>query len=262
MSLNSDKVIYLQGKTKIMIKWLAALIGYEIGRFPGAILGFLIGTFIDSYYGKRKVSGGFTSNYRRPQQVNLGDFELNLLSLSSLVIKADGQASQTELDYVRMYFARTYGKERANATFRTFNEVVKNRKVEAPRICNYLRARTSYEMRLQVLHFLFGVAHADGQVSSAEVNVLQEIAGYLGLNRYDFESIKAMFFKSADEAYKILEVDEKASEAEIKKAYRSMVKKYHPDKLNDMDEAYKKGAREKFDRVQEAYEKIRKERGF
>jgi len=90
---------------------------------------------------------------------------------------------------------------------------------------------------------------------------LQSIAGFLALNNRDFESIKAMFFKSADNAYKILEIEKSATDAEVKKAFRTMAKKYHPDKLHHMDEAYRSGAEDKFRMVQEAYEKIQKERG-
>jgi DnaJ like chaperone protein len=71
-----------------------------------------------------------------------------------------------------------------------------------------------------------------------------------------------MFFKSADDAYKILEIEKSASDSEVKKAYRTMAKKYHPDKLQHMDQAYQKGAQEKFNKVQEAYEQIQKERGL
>jgi len=71
-----------------------------------------------------------------------------------------------------------------------------------------------------------------------------------------------MFFQSADSAYKILEIEKDASVSEIKSAYRKMVKKYHPDKLIHMDEAYQQGAKEKFNEVQKAYEKLQKERGF
>src|SRR5699024_6692073 len=198
---------------------------------------------------------------QNPFQTSPGEFELNLLSLSSLIIKADGEVSQRELDYVRAYFVRTYGKDRANATFRTFNEVVKKQGIDAAQICQKMRAQTSYEMRLQILHFLFGIAMADGKIMDAELDALHRISSYLSINGHDFESIKAMFYKSSDEAYKILEVSKDASEAEIKKAYRNMVKKYHPDRLTGMDEAYIKMAREKFDKVQEAYDKIRKERG-
>ncbi|MBZ9630944.1 TerB family tellurite resistance protein [Salegentibacter sp. LM13S] len=245
-----------------MFKWIAAVIGYMYFRFPGAILGFIIGTLIDNW---TKGSGGaFKQMFgqQEEQKVSPGDFELNLLSLCSLVIKADGQVSQSEMDYVRSYFVQAYGKERANATFRTFNDLIKNREISASRISQYLAARTKYPARLQIIHFLFGIAQADGRVSEAEARVIQEIAGYLRIGRMDFESLKAMFFKSADNAYKILEIEKSATDAEVKKAYRNMVKKYHPDKLGHMDEAYRKGAREKFNKVQEAYDQIQKERGL
>lgn len=251
-----------------MVKWIAAFIGFEFARFPGAILGFIIGTIIDNYISRNKnartqyrTGSSFNPFGAQYQPVSPGKFEVNLLYLSAIIIKADGAISQSELDYVRVYFVKQFGRERANATFRKFNEV-RNQKLDPAQICQFLRPRTSYEMRLQILHFLFGIANADGKIAQAELNALNRIAQYLSINNHDFGSIKAMFFKSADEAYKILEVDKNASDSEIKKAYRTMVKKYHPDRLNGMDEAYIKGAREKFNKVKEAYDKIRKERGF
>jgi DnaJ like chaperone protein len=71
-----------------------------------------------------------------------------------------------------------------------------------------------------------------------------------------------MFYKSADSAYKILEIDKSATNDEIKRAYRNMVKKYHPDKLVHLGKEHQKGAEEKFRKVQEAYEQLQKERGF
>lgn len=242
----------------LMFKWILAILGLMFYKFPGAILGFIIGSFIDNMYGSRKSRPIFSSG---GSTVSPGDFELNLLSLASLVIKADGNVSQTELDYVRAYFVQAYGKERANATFRTFNEVIKNREISAQRIGLYLQQRTRYEVRLQIIHFLFSIAKADGHVSNAEVNMLHEISSYLNIMKRDFESIKAMFFKSVDNSYTILEIEKSATDAEVKKAFRTMAKKYHPDKLQHMDEAYRKGAEEKFRKVQEAYEHIQKERG-
>jgi DnaJ like chaperone protein len=187
---------------------------------------------------------------------------LHLLSLTSVVIKADGKVTQNELDYVRQYFVSSYGKERANAIFKVFNDVVKKNEVNTERTCQYLNARTRYESRLQILHFLFGIALSDGHVGGPELNVLQQIARYLRLSQGDFTSIKAMFVKDQDNAYKILEIDKSVPDNEVKKAFRTMAKKYHPDKLMDMDEAYRKGAQEKFQKVQEAYETIQKERGM
>jgi len=252
-----------------MLKYFTALIGYYTMRFPGALLGFIVGLLLEQYQTVQKEKnaqntgrgGGSFGNFQR-RPVSAQDFELHLLSLCSIIIKADGEASQRELDYVRQYFVSAYGKERANAIFRTFNEVVKKREISTQRISTFLGQRTRYEMRLQILHFLFGIAQADGRISPPELNKLNEIAGFFRVRMGDFESIKAMFFKNPDSAYKILEIDRTASNAEIKKAYRDMVKKYHPDKLQHMDEAYQKGGEEKFRKVQEAYEQLQKERNF
>lgn len=241
-----------------MIKWLAAIVGFIFLGFRGAIIGFIIGSLFDLMTSSRVKFTGFN----REEKVTPGDFELHLLSLSALVIRADGQVSRTELDYVRTYFVQAYGKERANAIFRTFNEVIKSRELSASHIAQYLASRTQYPARLQITHFLFGIANADGRVSEAEADVIQQIAGYLRVASKDFESIRAMFFKSADNAYKILEIEKDATDAEVKKAFRTMAKKYHPDKIQHMDEAHIKGAEEKFRKVQEAYEQIQKERGM
>lgn len=248
-----------------MYRIIGALIGYFVYRFPGAIIGFILGGVVESVFGKKsKGGGGFQDVFtqQRTDRVTPADFELNLLSLASLVIKADGTVNQSELDYVRQYFVQSYGKERANATFKVFNEVIKSRTISAQNICALLRQRTRYESRLQILHFLFSIANADGHVSDAEVREINNIARNLQIQGRDFESIKAMFFKNPDSAYKILEIDRTASVNEIKKAYRDMAKKYHPDKLQHMDEAYQKGAEDKFRKVQEAYEQIQKEKGF
>ncbi len=243
-----------------MIKWAAAIVGYLLFRLPGALIGFIVGSLIDNL-GRGGGARTLFEDYTR-RSVSPADFELHLLTLCSVVIKADGQVSQRELDYVRQYFLQTYGKERANAIFRTFNEVIKKREVSVDRICAFLNQRTRYEVRLQLVHFLFGIAQADGAVSNAEVAKLREIAAALRIGTYDFQSIKAMFIKSADNAYKILEIEKSVSDDEVKKAYRKMAKKYHPDKVITENEAIKKGAEEKFKQVQKAYEQIQRERGL
>ena len=73
-----------------MNKWIFAIFGYIIFRTPGAILGFLLGSLIQK---------GSTITINKITQQ---DFELNLLALASLVIKADGRVSQKELDFVRI----------------------------------------------------------------------------------------------------------------------------------------------------------------
>lgn len=245
-----------------MIKWVGAFVGFFVRGFIGSVVGFFIGSFVDNFFGNKSSGSRSVFQDMGSGSVSPADFELNLLSLCSIVIKADGQVSQREMDYVRQYFVSTYGKEKANAIFRTFNEINKKREISAQRICTYLNQRTRYEVRLQLLHFLFGIAQADGSISTPEINKIREIAGYLRVSQTDFDSIMAMFIKSADNSYKILDIPKSATDQEVKKAYRELAKKYHPDRVNTQDDAIKKGAEEKFKEVQRAYETIQKERGI
>jgi len=247
-----------------MFKWIGAVGGWFLTRsFYGVLMGYFAGYFIEQLSAKGRSKRRKASDFSgRHEQVSPRDFELNLLSLASMVIKADGQVNQVELDYVRKYFVANYGKERANATFRTFNDVIKKREINTVRISGFIAQHTRYESRLQILHFLFGIANSDGHVSGNELHKINEISGYFKVNYRDFESIKAMFFKQAGNAYKILEIDKTATDSEIKKAYRTMAKKYHPDKLQHLPEHLQNGAEEKFRSVQEAYEQLQKERGF
>ena len=231
-----------------MIKWLAAILGYSFLRFPGAIIGFFIGSFIE-LLSKNSFNIRTGSYSIKPEK-----FELNLLALCAIIIKADGKIEQKELSFVRNFFIAQYGKNRADSIFKTFNKEIKKEVQRLDEITRVFVQQTRYETRLQILHFLFGIANADGSVSDSELQKLSQIASGLSLNLPDFESIKAMFIKNTDNAYKILEVEPNASQDEIKTAYRNMVKKYHPDKIRSDNTAMIKGAEEKFREVQRAYE--------
>lgn len=233
-----------------MIKWVAAAIGYSFLRFPGAILGFMVGGFFEH------LTKNSVQIRRSSYAINPETFQLNLLALSALIIKADGKIEQRELDFVRNFFIGQYGKERADSIFRNFNTQIKKEAQRLDQLTQVFVQQTAYETRLQILHFLFGIANADGHVSNVELEKLSQIASGMRLRLPDFESIKAMFVKNTDNAYKILEIESNASQDDIKKAYRRMAKKYHPDKLRGQDPAMIKGAEEKFKEVQKAYETL------
>ncbi len=182
--------------------------------------------------------------------------------LSSIVIKADGKVDERELLYVRNHFKKMYGEERANNAFKLFKSFIKNNEVSTRQISEQIRQNLTHASRLQLIHFLFGIAKVDGNVNEAEVNSIKIIAGYLYINQYDFESIKAMFYDSSESSYLILEINKTATNDEVKAAYRKMAKKYHPDKLQHLGEEHVKGAEEKFKQVQKAYEQIQNERGL
>ena len=112
------------------------------------------------------------------------------------------------------------------------------------------------------VHYLFGIAKADGHVSEVEIQIIQRIANLMGVPQSDFESLKNMFYRDTNSDYKVLGIESTATEEEIKKAYRQMAIRYHPDKVAAMGDEYQKGAQEKFQKIQEAYENIKKQRGI
>jgi DnaJ like chaperone protein len=240
-----------------MIKWIAAFLGYSFFRFPGALVGFIVGRVLERFFNSSSSWSEVGS-----QRSTTAALQLNLLALAATVIKADGTVKQQELQFVRNFFITTYGSQMASTIFEKFNEEVKKEKQNIPELTQIFNQRAPYETRLQILHFLFGVANADGSISKTELIKVEQIAAALGIRPSDMESIKAMFVKATDSAYKILEISSSVTDAEVKKAYRTMAKKYHPDKLQSKDPALIKGAQEKFQKVQEAYEAIQKERGL
>lgn len=247
-------------------KWLGAGLGFTLGGPIGAAIGFALGSVVDNFSEKDIIQE--QREYQRrirqqPNRVNTssGDFEISLLVLSSIVIKADGNVDQRELNYVRNQFVSLYGKQRANNAFKLFKGIVK-KQVSTRQVCIQIREHMSHASRLQLLHYLFGIAKADDIVTDQEIEVIRRISGYLYINHSDFESIKAMFYDLKENAYKILEIEKTATDSEVKKAFRKMAKKYHPDKIQDLGEEHKKGAKEKFLTIQKAYETIKKERGM
>jgi len=242
----------------------------------GALIGFVLGSAVDQkidvnqkkipYNKKRTTQQRRTESHRsraKRQQENTkaGDFELSFLILSAVIIKADGKVDKRELNYVRAYFVKIYGENRAEKAFKLFNGIMK-KKVATTTICAQIREHMDHASRLQLIHFLFGISQADGEVHEEEVEEIRKISGYLYINDRDFLSIKAMFYDAKKNAYQILEISENATDREVKVAYRKMVKKHHPDKLQHLGEEHVKVAQEKFRQIQKAYEIIQEKRGL
>ena len=160
--------------------------------------------------------------------------------MASIIIKADGKQDQRELDFVRQQFRNMYGKERANHAFDLFKRITKQN-VSKRQVCLQIKKMMDHASRLQLLHFLFGIAKADGHVTEREIKEIYTISGSLGISNKDYESIKAMFYNSIDNAYKLLEIDKSVSDDAVKKAYRKMAKKYHPDRVGHLGKEHQEG---------------------
>lgn len=238
-------------------KWLGGGLGWVLGGPLGGILGFALGSILDGAQDVKSFQETTARNHTRP-----GDFEVSMLVLAAYVMKADGKITQSEKDFVQQTFVQLFGKERANQAFRLFNEVAKQDQYSLRDICVQIRTYMDHPSRLQLVHFLFKLCMADGHVHPKEHEMVERIAMYLRINPRDVESLRAMFAQDPAANYKILEVEEDCTDEELKKAYRKMVKKYHPDKVQHLGDEMMKEAEEKFKKVQEAYDNICKQRGL
>ena len=234
-------------------KWVGGGLGWALGGPIGGVLGFVVGSMFDNREGgpRQRIFTGTTH----------GDFTMSLLVLVAAVMKADGQVMQSELDYVRNYFNQSFGPAASREAMLYLRDLLKQQ-IPLKEVSIQIRQRLDKASRLQLLHFLFGVSQADGKVHPEEVRVIEQIAGYLGISEADMKSIRNMFFEDVDSAYKILEIKKSVSDEEVKKAYRRMANKYHPDKVAYLGDDVRKAAGEKFRKVKDAYDKIKKERGM
>ena len=184
------------------------------------------------------------------------------MALSASVMKADGKVLKIELDFVKRFFAAQFGNRFSSEHLQILKNFLDSEKIPLQEICADIRTRMPSEVRVQLIHYLFSIAKADGDVAPAEMNIIQKIATMLGVSAVEFESVKNMFYRNVDSDYKILGVESSVTDEEIKKAYRKMAISFHPDKVATMGEEYQKGAKEKFQQIQDAYEAIKKRRGF
>ena len=234
------------------VKWIGGGLGWALGGPIGAIIGFVLGSAIDSI----KViptSGNVTSS---------GDFTVSLLILSAAVMKADGKLMKSELNFIKDFFSKQFGKEKTEQQMQVLKGILQQ-EIPVQQVCIQIKHNMDISSRLQLLHFLFGIAAADGEIHPSEVKIIYTIARYLGINQADYESIHAMFEKTTDNSlYTILEITPDATDEELKKAYRKMAVKYHPDKVSHLGMDLQNAAKEKFQKLNSAYEEIKKRRGI
>lgn len=232
-------------------KWIGGGLGWVLGGPIGAILGFVFGSMFDSMQsGKYEV-----------HRTQAGDFSVSLLVLTAAIMKADDRVLRSELSYVRQFLFAQYGKEKSEQLIIMLRDLLKQ-DIKVDEVSAQIKRYMDYSSRLQLIHFLFGVALSDGYSHPREVGMIELISNYLGIKQSDYVSIRAMFVKDTTSAYKILEISPDASNDDVKKAYRRMAARYHPDKVSHLGADVQKAAKEKFQALNSAYQQIRKERGI
>ncbi len=237
-------------------KWVMGGLGWALGGPIGGILGFVMGSAFESMN-----SGEYEYRPPRQQGTQPGDFRISLLILSAAVMKADGKQLKSELNYIRSFFIQNFGEITTRHYMQAFRDILKQ-EIPLQDVCLQIKSNMDLHSRLQLLHFLFGIALADGHAHTTEIKIIEKISDWLGINQYDFISIKNMFVKDTESAWKILEIPPDSSEEVVKRAYRTMALKYHPDRVSHLGEEFQQAAKEKFQEVNDAYNFIKKKKGF
>ena len=236
-------------------------LGWAFGGPIGGIIGYALGSLF-SGFNPRIMRSEIHEQFGNTEEQR--DFNVTLLVLSAAVMKADGNVKKSELDYVKRFFLQNFGQEKAEKSIKMLRGIL-DKDYNLYEVSSQVGRYMDYSSRLQLLHYLFGIASADGFVSDQETDVIHAISSSMGVVESDYASIKAMFVRKesvSQNAYTILGVDPSATDEEVKKAYREMAKKNHPDLVSNLGEEVRLAAEKKFQEINQAYETIKKQRGL
>jgi DnaJ like chaperone protein len=234
-------------------KWIGGGIGLWAGGPIGALIGFAIGSLF---------SKATEADESRGPRYTRDAFTQALLVLTAAVLKADGRVVKAELNYVKTFFKRQFGVDATKENLLILRELLKQ-DISIRQVSLQIAQAMPHPQRLQLMHYLHGICMADNRLHPMEEQILRQIAMYMRISSRDLNSLLNM--GRTDQSYnpyKVLGIEKNASPEAIKKAYRAMARKYHPDKVNDLGEQHKKAAEEKFKEVQRAYETIKNQRGL
>lgn len=266
---------------RIWGKLLGSFFGFMFGNIFGLLLGLWLGHRFDralatNFRAKNSLFGNTASSQERQKIFFNATF-----SVMGHVAKAKGQVTQTDIQIANAYMdqMRLQGaaRERAQASFsqgKTGEFSLHETLTEFTKMVRGERNILQMFLGIQVQ-----VAYSDGVLDQNEKNILYNIAEQLGFSRFELERLLQMMEgqqhfhqgqqqqtqkANKEDAYKVLGVEEIATDKEIKRAYRKLMSQHHPDKLvsKGLPEEMMTLAKEKAQNIQGAYETLRSSRGF
>ncbi len=271
-----------------MYKWIFAVVGFLFTkRVWGAIIGYFIGSFIGKLFGENTQqftnnSGGASagSNYTRSERQSAAtqqvedkarhDFLYSLMVLSAHIISADGKIMHSEMEFVRNFLRANFDE----ATVTQCNEILlklfeykKNNsnamwQKQIMTSCYRMTSSMPEEFRQQLIAYLCEIAKADGRIDKKEIDALRHIAISLNMDASIIDQALNMGGTSIEQAYKTLGITPEATDDEVRKAYKRMAQKYHPDLVSNLGEDVRKAAEKKFQEIGNAKDAIYKVRGM
>ena len=244
---------------KVMFGSMGFMVGGPIGAIAGAALGHHLVDRTDQGYGWE------TNRLEYAEQTQAAYF-VSMFSVLGKMAKADGIVDPKEVDVVDQFIQGLNVGEREKMFARqVFNEA----KDSSYSLEDFARqfhqvSRGQPAVLLSYLDLLFQIAAADGRLHPAEESALKRVKTIFQITDEQFNNVKDVYFKDVDKFYKVLNVTPESSEEEIKANYKKLVKEFHPDTIvsKGLPEEFTEFATKRFREIQEAYETVRKERGF
>ncbi len=254
-------------------KWIGGIVGFMAGGPLGALAGYALGSLLDNSVEKIDSGEYREQSYNGTNYGQRNSFLFSLLVLSSYIIKADGKVMHSEMEFVRKFLRVNFGEDaviEANNILLKLFEQQKKMNAQNPMAfrntiyeCGgQIKANMSYEERLQLLSFLANIAKSDGNVCSAEIDALKEVARAMGLSAKEVESMLNLGGNSLEAAYAVLEIEPTATDDEVKKAYKKLALKHHPDRVATLGDDIRRAAEKKLQQINNAKDIIYKARGI
>ncbi len=249
-------------------KMIGGTIGFALGGPIGAVAGAAFGhTFVDKredeYLNALTGGQGGLSSNEEAQLI----FFTAAFSMLAKICKADGQISEKEIQAVEAFMARDLqldqeGQETAKRIFRQAIDSPEQFEGFAQQF--YLVFKAQPNIIELMVDILLRVSTADGHMSPEEERMLLLAIHIFKVSERDYTRLKSKYVRVTNKYYALLKCDESASNEEIKKQYRILVREYHPDKIEakGLPEEFIKFANDKFREIQDAYEHIKQERGL
>ena len=243
-------------------KWILGTLGFVLGGPIGSIIGVLIASLFEKSGVDNQTSSG-TSRTSRAQRTTAGDVRVSIIVLIACVIKSDGRVLKSEINYVKPFLLRTFGEAGAKQALLLLKELLQQ-DIDAKAVAQQIGQHVNYSTRLELVHLLLAIANADGEIHDLELETISSISMYMSIQDADLQSILALYQRRKDTnwAYTALEITPSATNEEVKKAYRRMAMKFHPDKVANAGEEIRQQATDKFRAINEAYEHIKQQRGI
>ena len=250
--------------TSLTKYFLPGGLGFVLGGPIGAALAVVITSMVDSSKALPADSSSEGQGARaKGRRSNAADIKVSLLVLIACVMKVDGHVKKSELELVKRFLVRNYGEQGALEALQILKSLL-DQDMDPMAVAGQIADNVNYSTRLELLHFLFDLANTDGEFADSELQMIERVAGALRVSAADYRALAALYQKGKDPnwAYVALEIEPGATNEEVKKAYRRMAMKYHPDKVAGAGEEMREKATEKFRAINEAYEHIKSQRGI